>query len=1388
MGFLKDFCEKYKLIMRNIKIETLLLSLVLFFGSVQGVRAQFTPGNIIVLQTKGTASKGPSRAVLREFTANGSAGITVALDSASTATSPYLTAGQYGGSESFLTTSSDGQYLILAGFRFSSAADITATTSASVNRVVGKVNAAGVYSQMFSSNTFFTGNDIRGAVSDGTNVWAAGASNANTDGIDYYGPASQAPLATSATPPKAYGLRIFNNQIYYTTQKAGPTNTNQFGVFALGNGLPTGGTVTVSAPIINVTSPAGKTTAIPEDFSFSIDGKTCYIAINVNSSVGGIQKWTNTSPWSLTGWVYQYTLSTGVANVGAYGLVVDYSGSNPVLYATTFEAQSSGNRVIKITDSGSAATASTLVNAVPGVTNKGITFSPGCAVPSGLIASSNSPVCSGGSLNLNATANGSAPFNYSWSGPNMYSSSMQSPVIPNVLNAATGIYTVTVSNSCGNATASAAVTVSNSPIASITPDGSTSFCSGGAVNLASSIGASYSWSTGATTQSIHVNTSGTYSVFVTNSVNCTTASAPLSVTVTPSVMPDIRISPDAGASICPGTQVTFTASPTNSGAAPMYQWILNGNNVGTNNPVFVISTLADSDIVACTIASNATCASPVSVHSNSVTMHVTATVTPSVTIASASGNTNCSGALLTFNATGINGGVKPSYQWKVDGTNAGIDSSVFSTTSIANQDVVTCVLTSSNACSSTPTTVSNALTMTVNPILVPSLSIVVSPDSTVCAGTNVTFTATSHNGGSSPAFQWTLNGNNVGSSSPTYSNSSMISGSSVKCMLTSNAACAMPSSALSNAISVQVLPLPAQPAAFATKTTFVYQNQNAVMYAVPSLGGLSYSWSYTGTGVVIHGSGNSVLVDYGSNASSGTLSVTANNSCGAGPSRALAIAVNAAILISKINYDYGFITIGCNRVDYLDTTFTTGDPDYSCGHSTANVYQLKRLFTEINHLDPLPKYLFMTGDIVMGYKNDTVALATQLTAWRAIYENHPLSSSGIQLIVIPGNHETEDKANAKKAFVAAERTFVRIMSPYIKGNNGPGIGGPDNLATDQSRLTYSFNNGSDHFIVINTDPVGADGITPYKWIGNDIIQARANNARHIFAFGHKPAYSSPISPQGGLDAPPTLSQRDSLWKYLENNNCEALFSAHEHLWDSIHPHTGKTWDIINGNGGTRVEVPWVGAGKQYYGYTLVNLYTDRKVNVMGLGRNTGMGTTAGQAPYPINEDASPTSIRNSFNICLGTSSVNNVLACDSYNWNGTVYTSSGKYVFKTSNITGCDSVATLNLTINRSSSSSMIVSACNSYNWNGNVYTASGSYVYHTLNAAGCDSTANLNLTIKALPGDFDNNGVEDVNDFNIFIGKFNENCTCDEDMDRNGKVDINDFVLFIENFGLLCH
>lgn len=100
--------------------------------------------------------------------------------------------------------------------------------------------------------------------------------------------------------------------------------------------------------------------------------------------------------------------------------------------------------------------------------------------------------------------------------------------------------------------------------------------------------------------------------------------------------------------------------------------------------------------------------------------------------------------------------------------------------------------------------------------------------------------------------------------------------------------------------------------------------------------------------------------------------------------------------------------------------------------------------------------------------------------------------------------------------------------------------------------------------------------------------------------------------------------------------------------------------------------------------------------------------------------------------CTPTSATDVVTACNSYTWiDGITYTASNNSATDTlTNAAGCDSVVSLDLTINTAVSSADTLTACDSYSWNGNMYTVSGSYVDTLIGVNTCDSIATLELTI----------------------------------------------------------
>lgn len=257
---------------------------------------------------------------------------------------------------------------------------------------------------------------------------------------------------------------------------------------------------------------------------------------------------------------------------------------------------------------------------------------------------------------------------------------------------------------------------------------------------------------------------------------------------------------------CSGSSITFTATPTNGGSAPAYQWKVNGVNVGTNAATYASSTWTSGDVVTCVMTSNLTGVLGSPATSNAITVTISAPSAPSISIAQTTGsNPTCSGTSVTFTATAVNGGTAPTYSWKVNGSAVGTNASTYTTTTLTNGAVVTCDLTSNSTCAAATNASSNSITMTVNASVTPAVTIAITSGTNPAAsGTSITFTATATNGGTAPSYQWKVNGTNVGTNAATYTTTTLTNGAVVTCVLTSNATCAVPATATSNAITMSI--------------------------------------------------------------------------------------------------------------------------------------------------------------------------------------------------------------------------------------------------------------------------------------------------------------------------------------------------------------------------------------------------------------------------------------------------------------------------------------------------------------------------------------------------------------------------------------------------------
>jgi hypothetical protein len=360
----------------------------------------------------------------------------------------------------------------------------------------------------------------------------------------------------------------------------------------------------------------------------------------------------------------------------------------------------------------------------------------------------------------------------------------------------------------------------------------------------------YQWKKNGTTISGATNVTYTYAPANTDAITCVLTSNASGISGNPATSNTVNmivqaiqpVSVSIAASdnnVCAGTQVTFTATPTNGGANPAYQWKVNGNSVsGATNSTYSYAP-ASNNQVTCILTSNAACISGNPATSNTITMTVNQPVAVSVTIAE-NANPVCAGTQVTFTATPVNGGTTPGYQWKKNGTNINGATNIAYTYVPANSDAITCVMTSNASCVSGNPATSNTVNMIVIANQPVSVSIAASGNN-VCEGTQVTFTATPVNGGGNPAYQWKLNGNDInGATNVTYAYTP-VNNDKITCRLTSTLLCTANNPALSNEITMTVNPLTSAPAAgthSATQTEITW-NWNT------SANATGYKWNIT---------------------------------------------------------------------------------------------------------------------------------------------------------------------------------------------------------------------------------------------------------------------------------------------------------------------------------------------------------------------------------------------------------------------------------------------------------------------------------------------------------------------------------------------------------------
>jgi hypothetical protein len=347
---------------------------------------------------------------------------------------------------------------------------------ATINEVTGQVNAisAGVTTITYTTSC--------GAVSS-MNLSVNPIPTTSITGTNTICSGSTTTLTASGGTGTTY---LWNTGATTASINVSPTVTTTYTVTATNAGGCTAqasSTVTVNAvPTVSIsginTICSGSTTTLTASGAIG----TTYLW-----STGATTASINVSPTATTTYTVTATNAVGCTNQASSTVTVNaaptaaISGTNTICSggSTTLIATGGGGGTTYAWNTGATTFAIPVSPTVTTTYSVTLTNTAGCTsqasrtvtvnpTPS-VTASSNSPVVLGNTLQL--SANGTT--NYSWSGPNGFTSSLQNPVINNVTAAANGTYTVTGTDAgpgCTN-TASVNVNVLSTPATALKTDG-----------------------------------------------------------------------------------------------------------------------------------------------------------------------------------------------------------------------------------------------------------------------------------------------------------------------------------------------------------------------------------------------------------------------------------------------------------------------------------------------------------------------------------------------------------------------------------------------------------------------------------------------------------------------------------------------------------------------------------------------------------------------------------------------------------------------------------------------------------------------------------------------------------------------------------------------------
>ena len=968
-----------------------------------------------------------------------------------------------------------------------------------------------------------------------------------------------------------------------------------------------------------------------------------------------------------TGYSYQWKLNG-----------INLSGAISSSY-TAFQA---GNYTVTVT-----------ATACP-VTSSIVPVQIGSPITASITASGTTTFCSGKSVLL--SANTGTGLTYQWKKDGNEITGATSSTYSATTS---GRYTAVVfNNGCPSTSNTIDVTVTIPFPVNITANGSTNICTGGSVLLQGEqvAGYVYDWRLnedtipGAHQYQYAAFQAGSYTLSVTFG-GCTVTSEPIVVT---EVFSSIQVTPDSDQTICQGDSIQLQAA---IGVGYTYQWLKGGSAItGATSSAYV----AKSTGVYSVSITSPQCSGI----SNAVTINVSTSNAATISISITAGsNPTCSGNSITFTANVTNGGINPTYQWKVNGVNVGTNSNTFTSNSLLNGSLVNCVLNSSIAnCSGSSSSTSNSIQLSINTATNSSTT------QTACGSytwngqtysNSGTYTRSYNNGNGCPSvdtLKLTINSGTFTSTTQaacgsytwngqTYSNSGTYTRS-----YTNGNGCP----------SVDTLHLTINSGTFTSTTQTACGSY--------TWNGQTYSNSGTYTRSYNNGNGCPSVDTLKLTITQGTFTSTTQTACGSYTWNGQTYSNSGTYTRSYNNGN------GCSSVDTLKLTITQGTftstTQTACGSYTWNgqTYSTSGTYTRsYTNGNGCPSVDTLKLTINSGTFTSTTQSACGSYTWngqtysnsgtytRSYNNGNGCPSVDTLHLTINSGTFTSTNQTACGSYTWNGQTYSNSGTYTRSYNNGNGCPSVDTL-----HLT--INSGT--FTSTNQTACGS-----YTWNGQ--------------TYSNSGTYTRSYNNGNGCSSVDTLKLTITQGTFTSTTQS----ACGSYTWNGqTYSNSGTyTRSYNNGNGCSSVDTLKLTITQGTFTsttQTACGSYTWNGQTYSNSGTYTKSYTNGNGCP---SVDTLILTINNGQPI----SSI--ITACDSYTWNGITYTNSGTYTYSRTGNSGCSAIDTLKLIIKQSTNSSTSQTACESFIWNGQTYSNSGTYTRSYTNGNGCPSVDTLYLTIN---------------------------------------------------------